>query len=371
MKFEKRQVALIVLAFVICYAIQSYWSFGSDVVSTTFHASKPFLVGAALAFIVNIVMNLYESVYTRFVKSKKLLRAKRPICLILSYLTFLAVIVYIFSIVLPDLIASITSLLQVDPKIFSDFVEELNDNKQIAKLINYLGSNADVSAAVSNYSHQVLKQVLSVLTNMLTSVTTIASTVLNVFISFVFSIYVLANKEQLGRQFNLLVDTYTGKYASTIHYVVNILNFRFHRFFIGQSMDAIILGTLTAVGMMIFKLPFAATIGVLVGFSALIPVFGAFIGASIGFILILTESFPKAVFFIIFIVILQQFEGNVIYPRVVGNSIGLPGMWVILAITIGGALWNIPGMLVAVPLAASLYQILKDHIIKKSLKTNV
>ena len=146
---------------------------------------------------------------------------------------------------------------------------------------------------------------------------------------------------------------------------MELLHHRFHGFFVSQTLEAMILGTLTAIGMFVLQLPFAGTIGVLVAFTALIPVVGASIGAAIGFILIMTQSMSQAIVFIVFLIILQQIEGNFIYPRVVGGSIGLPAMWVLMAITIGASLRGIVGMIVAVPLAATLYQVVKDHIQKK------
>ena len=201
--------------------------------------------------------------------------------------------------------------------------------------------------------------------SLMTSVTSIAQTFINVFMSVIFSFYVLGNKEKLGRQFNLLIDTFAGKYAKKMHYVIGILHKRFHGFIVGQTLEAMILGTLTAIGMMILSFPYASTIGVLVAFTALIPVIGAYIGVTIGFFLIVTQSVPQAVAFVIFMIILQQFEGNLIYPRVVGGSIGLPGMWVLVAITIGGSLYGFLGMLMAVPIAASIYQIIKDQVAKR------
>ena len=365
MKFEKKHVYYIVLAFVICYAIQTYWSTGASLVTTVFKASQPFLIGAGIAYIVNIVMSLYEMVFTRFIKNKYLLKMKRAVSMILAYLTFVLLICWLFSIVLPDLIASINSLLKIDTSGVANFIKEVNDNKLVKELFAYFGSSSDITAALSEYSKQILNQVLSILTNILTSVSGIASTVLNVFISLIFSIYVLASKEQLGRQFNLLIDSYLGKYAKTVHYVLDILHTRFHGFFVGQTLEAMILGSLTAIGMALLQLPYAATIGILVAFTALIPVVGAYIGLTIGFILIATQSVSQAALFVIYLVVLQQFEGNLIYPRVVGGSIGLPGMWVLMAITIGAALWGVLGMLVAVPLAASLYQIIKDNVAKR------
>ncbi|WP_286783123.1 AI-2E family transporter [Streptococcus sp. UBA4344] len=365
MKFEKKNVYYIVLAFVICYAIQAYWSTGASLVTTVIRASQPFLIGAGIAYIVNIVMSLYEMIFTRFIKNKYLLKVKRAVSMILAYLTFIFLISWLFSIVLPDLISSINSLLKIDTTGIANFIKEVSDNKAIKELFDYFGNSSDVTSTLSDYSQQILNQVLSVLTGILTSVSTIASTLLNVFISLVFSIYVLASKEQLARQFNLLIDSYLGRYAKTVHYVLGILHNRFHGFFVGQTLEAMILGSLTAVGMFLFSFPYAATIGILVAFTALIPVIGAYIGATIGFILIATQSVSQAFLFLVYLIVLQQFEGNVIYPRVVGGSIGLPGMWVLMAITIGGALWGILGMLVAVPLAASLYQIIKDNVAKR------
>lgn len=371
MKFEKKQVYYVVIAFTLCFAIQAYWSSGAQLLNTFYTASFPFLMGAGLAYIINIVMSAYEKLYVRLFKNTWLIKLKRSISMILAYLTFTVIIIWIFSIVLPDLIKSLSSLMTIDTKQITKLINELGDNKLIAQALEYLGAGNDLATTIQKYSQQVLKQVLTVLTSLLTSVTTLASTILNLFISLVFSIYVLASKEKLGHQFNLLIDTYLGKFAKTVHYVIGILHQRFHGFFVGQTMEAIILGTLTATGMFIFKLPYAATIGVLVAFTALIPVVGAYIGLCIGFILIATQSITKAIFFVIYLIILQQFEGNLIYPRVVGNSSGLPGMWVLLAITVGGSLWGVLGMLIAVPLSASIYQIIKDHVHKRqTLKVN-
>ncbi|MCF2678492.1 AI-2E family transporter [Streptococcus alactolyticus] len=365
MKFDKKQVYYVVFAFIICYAIQAYWHSGAALVDTIYQASIPFMIGAGIAYIVNIVMSAYESLYDRFLTHPILQKIKRSITMILAYLTFIFVIFWLFSIVLPDLIVSINSLLRIDTSGFSHFIKEISDNRVIKESLNYFGSLSDITTTLSDYSRQFLNQVLSVLTGVLTSVSTIASTVLNIFVSLVFSIYILASKEELGRQFNVLMDTYISKYADGIRYVFGILHLRFHGFFVGQTIEAVILGTLTTLGMFLLDFPYAATIGILVAFFSLIPIVGAYIGATIGFILIATHSVSQAFFFLIYLVILQQFEGNVIYPRVVGGSIGLPGMWVLMAITIGGALWGVLGMIVAVPIAASLYQMIKDNVAKR------
>ncbi|MGT2829370.1 AI-2E family transporter [Streptococcus hillyeri] len=366
MNFEKKHVYYIVVAFILCYMVQAYWSTGARLVGTVWTAGQPFLIGAAIAYIVNIVMSAYERLFGLFLSGKRAEGAKRGLSLVLAYLTFVVIIVWIFSIVLPDLISSIKSLLTIDTSGINQWINDLNDNKYVAKLLNYLGEDTDLATTISSYSQQILKQVLTVLTGILSSVSSIASTLLNVFVSLIFSLYVLGNKETLIRQVGLLTDTYLGKYASKVRYVVKILDNRFHGFLVSQTLEAMILGSLTALGMKIFGFPYAATVGVLVAFTAIIPVVGAYIGLVIGFILLATQSISQALWFVVFLVVLQQFEGNLIYPRVVGGSIGLPGMWVLVAITLGGALAGIPGMLVAVPLAASLYQIIKDHVVKKN-----
>ncbi|HEL1350756.1 TPA: AI-2E family transporter [Streptococcus equi subsp. zooepidemicus] len=371
MKFEKKQVFYVVLAFVLCYAIQANWDNGANIVTTVYKTSLPFLYGAAVAYIVNIVMSAYERAYTYTLKPFPFaMKARRGFCMLLAYFTFISLIVWIISIVIPDLIASISSLTQFDTRAIKEVISDLGHNKLIARAINYIGGDAKLTETITNYSQQLLKQFIGVLTGILTSVTAVASAIINVFISFVFSLYVLASKEELCQQATTLIDTYTGKYAKTVHYLVSLLHSRFRGFFVSQTLEAMILGSLTAIGMFILQLPFAGTIGVLVAFTALIPVVGASIGAAIGFVLIMTQSMSQAVVFIVFLVILQQIEGNFIYPRVVGGSIGLPAMWVLMAITIGAALKGIVGMIVAVPLAATLYQVVKDHIHKKQALQN-
>ncbi|HEK9954372.1 TPA: AI-2E family transporter [Streptococcus equi subsp. zooepidemicus] len=371
MKFEKKQVFYVVLAFVLCYAIQANWDNGANIVTTVYKTSLPFLYGAAVAYIVNIVMSAYERAYTYTLKPFPFaMKARRGFCMLLAYFTFISLIVWIISIVIPDLIASISSLTQFDTRAIKEVISDLGHNKLIARAINYIGGDAKLTETITNYSQQLLKQFIGVLTGILTSVTAVASAIINVVISFVFSLYVLASKEELCQQATTLIDTYTGKYAKTVHYLVSLLHSRFRGFFVSQTLEAMILGSLTAIGMFILQLPFAGTIGVLVAFTALIPVVGASIGAAIGFVLIMTQSMSQAVVFIVFLVILQQIEGNFIYPRVVGGSIGLPAMWVLMAITIGAALKGIVGMIVAVPLAATLYQVVKDHIHKKQALQN-
>ncbi|MEX2805645.1 AI-2E family transporter [Streptococcus sp. H31] len=364
MKFGKKQATYLIAVFVICYFIQANWSGGARLLKTVWTASQPFVIGAALAYIVNIVMAAYERLFGLLLTSEKQFKLKRLLAMISAYLSFIALIVWLFSIVIPDLISSLSSLLTIDTDALQKFLTELYENKQFAKVLDYFGLETDLTATLSRYSQQILTQVLAILTGLLTSVTSIASTIVNVFVSLVFSVYVLSSKEQLRHQFHLLIDTYLTRYAASIYYVLGIVHQRFRGFFAGQTIEAFILATLCTIGMMIFNFPFATTVGVLVGFTNIIPVIGAYLGGLLGTILVFTQSPKQAFFFLIFLIILQQLESNLIYPRVVGGSIGLPAIWVLFSVIVGGAVFGVVGMLIAVPLSASAYQIIKDNVDK-------
>ena len=198
---------------------------------------------------------------------------------------------------------------------------------------------------------------------MTSMVASLFSGMVTCLVGFIFSVYLLSGKEKLQSQGLRLMRSYLRpEWNRKILYVLRVLNDSFHHYIVGQCVEAVILGSLCAGGMLILRMPYAVMIGTLVGFTALIPVAGAYIGAGVGAFMILTVSPLKAVLFLVFIVVLQQVEGNVIYPRVVGSSVGLPGIWVLAAVTIGGGLSGVLGMLLGVPIAASLYRMLREDV---------
>ncbi|MCE2233900.1 AI-2E family transporter [Streptococcus thermophilus] len=365
MKFTKNQFIWLVVLFFSCFLIYTYWETVVSICNKIFVASQPFLFGAGIAFVVNILMSFYEKILIKFIPFGFITKIKRPISLLLAFATIGLIFTWVVFTVLPDLIDSINTLISQDHSAINNLINWLLKNKSLQKIIQDLGGVTQVRELINSYSAQLLQQIMNGLTNFLTSLTSLPSTLINLFISIVFSCYVLVGKEKLGSQVNRLVDVYLGRYGKTFHYVVAILNNRFHNFFVYQSIEACILGTLCYIGMRIFNFPYAATISILIGFSAMIPVLGAYIGVTIGTILIMTHSVTLALLFVAYVVILQQFEGNLIYPYVVGGSTGLPVVWVILAITIGSALGGILGMLVSVPVAATLYQIVKDNVVTR------
>ena len=362
MKFTKNQFIWLVVLFFSCFLIYTYWETVVSICNKIFVASQPFLFGAGIAFVVNILMSFYEKILIKFIPFGFITKIKRPVSLLLAFATIGLIFTWVVFTVLPDLIDSINTLISQDRSAINNLINWLLKNKSLQKIIQDLGGVTQVRELINSYSAQLLQQIMNGLTNFLTSLTSLPSTLINLFISIVFSCYVLVGKEKLGSQVNRLVDVYLGRYGKTFHYVVAILNNRFHNFFVYQSIEACILGTLCYIGMRIFNFPYAATISILIGFSAMIPVLGAYI---VGTILIMTHSVTLALLFVAYVVILQQFEGNLIYPYVVGGSTGLPVVWVILAITIGSALGGILGMLVSVPVAATLYQIVKDNVVTR------
>ena len=194
-------------------------------------------------------------------------------------------------------------------------------------------------------------------------ISSFVSVIFNLFVSLVFAIYLLAGKEWLAHQGDRLLCTYLpGPFRTKLLHVFHTLDNCFHRFIVGQFMEAVILGILCILGMMLFGFPYAVMIGILVGATALIPVLGAYIGAVVGILMIFTESPFQALMFLIFIVVLQQLENQLIYPRVVGSSIGLPGILVFSAVMVGGSLFGITGILLGIPLTAACYQFLREDL---------
>ena len=196
--------------------------------------------------------------------------------------------------------------------------------------------------------------------NMLfTVITAFFSGLVVALLSIIFAIYILFSKEKIYGRLNKTAYSYCKKnFCEKLRYVVSVINDCFHKFIVGQTTEAVILGVLCTLGMLILRLPYATMIGALVGFTALIPVVGAFIGAIVGAFMISTVSFVEAVVFVVFIIILQQLEGNLIYPKVVGSSLGLPAVLVLAAVTVGGGVFGIPGMLLGVPIVAAAYKII-------------
>lgn len=369
MKINRQKVLVWGLILASIYVVYRYWGVAEEILMTVFDASKPFFVGAMISYIVNILMDGYENLITRFVSFQPVLKMKRNLSLLLAYLTFAIAIIVILGIVIPELIRAVQSLLSIDPKTIQQIFKSMEDNGIIKQIIGLIqgdtSGNVDIVSTITGYVQQILSSIGNLLLGILTSATGIFSTVINVFMSIVFSIYVLISKDKLSVQFTNVLKAYVPDWYQTIEGTIDVFNQSFRGFIVSQTIEAVILGSLCFVGMLILRLPYASTVSIMIGSTSLIPLVGAFIGAIIGVVLILTQSISQALIFVIFIIVLQQVESNLIYPRVVGGSVGLPPMWVLVAISIGGAIANIFGMFVAVPIAAALYKLFRDDLRKR------
>ena len=330
---------------------------------------SPFLLGIILAFVLNVLNNFIEKkIFGKIKPSKIWNKIKRPLCITLSLILVFLTIFFVMNLLIPQLKNSASLFTDTLPAYKEDIIGILNKFDVDESTVNKVGEYLDnFGKVITDYIKGNSKDVITVTTEVATSVVNIIS---KGIITLVFAIYMIAQKETLSRQINKVMKAYLKpKTINKINTVGTLANKTFSNFVTGQCLEALIFGSLVFVGMLIFRFPYASTIGVLLGFTALIPIFGAFIGTAIGFILIMMVSPVKAILFVVFIIVLQQTEGNLIYPRVVGKSIGLPGMWVLLSVTVGGSIGGILGMLIATPLCSLLYALF-TKMVNDRLKSN-
>ena len=330
---------------------------------------SPFLLGIILAFVLNVLNNFIEKkIFGKIKPSKIWNKIKRPLCITLSLILVFLTIFFVMNLLIPQLKNSASLFTDTLPAYKEDIIGILNKFDVDESTVNKVGEYLDnFGKVITDYIKGNSKDVITVTTEVATSVVNIIS---KGIITLVFAIYMIAQKETLSRQINKVMKAYLKpKTINKINTVGTLANKTFSNFVTGQCLEALIFGSLVFVGMLIFRFPYASTIGVLLGFTALIPIFGAFIGTAIGFILIMMVSPVKAILFVVFIIVLQQIEGNLIYPRVVGKNIGLPGMWVLLSVTVGGSIGGILGILIATPLCSVLYALF-TKMVNDRLKSN-
>ena len=330
---------------------------------------SPFLLGIILAFVLNVLNNFIEKkIFGKIKPSKIWNKIKRPLCITLSLILVFLTIFFVMNLLIPQLKNSASLFTDTLPAYKEDIIGILNKFDVDESTVNKVGEYLDnFGKVITDYIKGNSKDVITVTTEVATSVVNIIS---KGIITLVFAIYMIAQKETLSRQINKVMKAYLKpKTINKINTVGTLANKTFSNFVTGQCLEALSFGSLVFVGMLIFRFPYASTIGVLLGFTALIPIFGAFIGTAVGFILIMMVSPVKAILFVVFIIVLQQIEGNLIYPRVVGKSIGLPGMWVLLSVTVGGSIGGILGMLIATPLCSLLYALF-TKMVNDRLKSN-
>lgn len=325
-------------------------------VSKLLSVMSPIFVGLAMAFILNIIMSGWEKV---LYKKKAKNTGQRAIALLLSFITVFLIFYLASRLVIPQISESINEFVNRFPDLYIKVREFLLRHSDSLPYIKNKVMQSDIDGQTAVI--KITKSLTSWSANFFAILNTLFGLITNIIMGIILSVYLVFDKDTLLGQFDkLFKKIIPEKILRKIYYVLDIANDTFKAFFTGQFIEAFIIGILCTVGMFIFSFPFAAMIGSFVALTSLIPMLGAYIGGAFGFLMIATQSFPKAVLFVVFLIVLQQLEGNLIYPRVVGKSVGLPGVWILISIIVSGGLFGILGIIIGVPLTATVYKLLKN-----------
>ncbi len=345
------------------YLAITYWDKVSSFVGVALGAAAPLLIGAVVAYLVNLLMARYEKWFFPRSEKKFVCRVRRPLCMTCAYVTLVAVVALVVALVVPQLYSCVKLLVSKIPGVINYVIDLLDKYHLLSE--EYLSQleKIDWKSRLDQILGIITSGIGNVMDVVISTVTALFSGLVTALISIIFSIYLLSSKERIASQITRLLKRIVKPrtYSRVLH-VADVVNQSFRKYIVGQCTEAVILGVLCALGMWILQIPYAAMIGAFVAFTALIPVAGAYIGAGVGAFMILTVSPVKALIFLVFIIILQQIEGNLIYPKVVGSSIGLPGIWVLAAVTVGGGVMGVTGMLIGVPVAAAAYKLLGEWV---------
>ncbi len=369
MKIEWKSCLKVCVSIFLLYISILYWQPLAGFVFSLLGAAIPLFIGCGFAFLLNILMEKLEKFYFPKSTHKAVLKTRRPVCILVALVLLITILALVGWLVIPEFTDAVILLFEKLPDTIDAAIEWIDTRHLLPEnILSYLEAiNWDsifdsLIDVIKNYGGDAVNLIIS-------TVSSLFSWIVNFFVGIIFAIYILLNKEKLLSQSDRILRRFTSeKWYGKIKYVLRVLNDCFRRYIVGQSVEAVILGALCCVFMLIFQFPYATMISACIAFTALIPVAGAYIGGAVGFVMILTESPAQAFLFVLFLVILQQLEGNLIYPRVVGSSMGLPGIWVLAAVVIGGGVAGILGMLLGVPLAAAAYRMIRHDMRKHAVK---
>lgn len=370
---KKKYIFIAFLAVAVCIIVK-YFSVVTSLAGVALSAVKPLIMGCAVAYIFNIIMDFFEKHYFPKSSSKFITASRRPVCLVVSFALTVAILLLILYIVIPEIISAFGVLYDEIPPFFTAAKDYVTDRlKEFPDLQKKLSEfEFDWPKIAEKAGSWVTTGVAGIVSSAVGIIGGFTLTVTNIVLAIIFAIYLLLRKDKLFRDISRIREVCMSREMNAkCDRFLRTANESFRSFFVGQFIEAIILGVLCFLGMKILKLPYAAMSGTLVGVTAFIPIVGAFIGAGVSAFIILTVDPMKALIFIIFLVILQQIEGNLIYPKVVGSSIGLPGIWVLAAVTVGGGLFGILGMVIGVPLAATIYKLIFDTLERREAAVGI
>lgn len=364
-----KKIMLLILYTIVVLALALQFERLLVFIGWCFRLVLPFLLGSAIAFILNVPMRFIETRLT----DKLIRKQKRALSLTLALLFVLMILGIVFFLVAPQITDTLVGLKDLIPEFFSNLQSMLEkkfgEYPDIVDYINRVNFQIDWKDTFEKIAGFVTTGAGTVLSSTLTAAMSIASAFTTFGIAFIFAIYILLQKENLSRQFKKLFYAYFPERAvNEIIRICRMAEQTFSKFLAGQCTEAVILGAMFFITLSLFRMPYALLIGVLIAFTALIPIFGAFIGCAVGIFLMLMMDPIQALWFTVIFFVLQQLEGNLIYPYVVGNSVGLPSIWVLAAVSIGGSMMGVVGMLIFIPLCSVIYALLREDVNRRLRK---
>lgn len=366
-----RKLILIFLLLITLYLVLNYWSGIASVLHYVYKLLLPFILGGCIAFVLNIPMTFLQKKLLK-VKGKKLSiwihKWNTIISLVLSCFMIIGIIALVSYIVIPQIIETAKILPDTYNNSILALQKWVKNNESLSGNIISLLDNMKINwdSILNNAKSIVFDGASSMILSTIGAATTFANSIVNFVLGFIFAIYILLQKKSLGTQCKKILYAFLPiEKATSILDVLTLTSQTFSNFITGQCMEAVILGMMFFISMIIFRFPYAMVISVLIGCTSLIPILGSFIGCAVGIFLIVMINPIKAGLFIILFLVLQQIEGNIVYPRVVGNSVGLPSIWVLVAITLGGNMMGIMGMIIFIPLFSVAYVLFRKEVYRR------
>ncbi len=347
----------------LVYLLTYYWGKIEGIISVMWNAITPIVVGIIIAYVVNILMCFIERWYSHLFHGQVAQKCKRGVCIILSFVVLILIVSLVIGLLVPQLVSCISLLISrsgIAAEHLTNFMDSVPALSSYADMIKDAFTGADKDGELTKKIVEILQYGntgwINNLTSVLQKVTGFATSML---IGLCFSFYLLYDKEKLQRQSKSLIRTYCPEIHERLFEILAVFNNSFRSFIVGQVEDACVLGVMCGIAMFIFRMPYYGMIAVIIAVTALIPIVGAIIGAVVGFVLILSISVSKAFLFVGLFLVVQQIDNNVTYPRIVGGSIGLPGIWVLAAVTIGGTAFGVFGMLFLIPIFSAIYKLVQ------------
>ena len=358
-KLDKQFIAKILFIAVIILIIFN-WSQVASAFGVVWQVAFPVVLGGMMAYVLNLLMIQFEKRLYPNTDKKWLQHTRRPLAIVLSILVITLVVAGIIGLVVPQLITAISTLVEAVPTVTNSVQTWVEEQQHLIPMFNDLMEQVDFnwSSVMSSFAEIGNRLLRGVAESSVSLLSSSASAVTTFVLSVMFALYILVSKEKLGKNFNdILISYFSDEQVRIVKNILNVTDDVFSNYITGTVIEAFILGFIVSLGLWAIQMPYAAMLGALQGALAFIPLVGAFLAGFVGVIIQFAVSPINALIYLIFVIVVQQLEGDLIYPRVVGDSIGLPGMWVLAAVTVGGGLFGISGILLGVPVFATIYKL--------------